>query len=227
MDVLMPDGTLVTDVPEGITKTQLLEKYGRYGDRKLASSVPEPGLPSLGNKPQTMGAANLLPEQQTVAYPAGPPVAQTAQPEVAQTAQPEVAQTAQTPVNEPLTREKYLADVKKREEGYTRSVSDEVINAGITFLKGAIGLPEAFVGLADIPTRGAIGKFLEDAGYKPREANEILDQYLSEAQQAANRRVSETKGFIPTIGALVKNPSVIATSIGESLPQMIGGAGVA
>ena len=215
----MPDGTLVTDVPEGITKAQLLEKYGRYGDRKLASSVPEPGLPSLGNKPQTMGAANLLPEQQTVAYPAGPPVAQTAQ--------PEVAQTAQTPVNEPLTREKYLADVKKREEGYTRSVSDEVINAGITFLKGAIGLNQAYLGLADIPTLGRIGKFLEEAGYNPEQAQKILDGYYSEAQQAANRRVSETKGVLPTIGALVQNPSVIAHGLGEALPQMIGGAGIA
>ena len=127
-----------------------------------------------------------------------------------------------------LTAEKYLAEVEARkQESPDRSVSDAVLDSGITLLKGTIGLPEAFVGLADIPSRGAIGKFLERSGYKPKEASAILDSYLSEAQQAANRKVSEAKGFVPTIQASLQNPSTIATAIGESLPQMIGGAGVA
>jgi hypothetical protein len=108
-----------------------------------------------------------------------------------------------------------------------RTLSDIAIDTGITLLKGAIGLPEAFVGLADIPTRGALGKFLEEQGYRPKEASAILDTYLSEAQQAANQKVKEAKGFVPTIQTAVQNPSVIATSIGESVPQMLGGAGIA
>jgi len=102
-----------------------------------------------------------------------------------------------------------------------------VIDSGVTLLKGAIGLPEAFVGLADIPTLGYAGKLLEQAGYRPKEAKAILDTYLSEAQQYANRQVKETEGFLPTIGAALQNPSTIVTAVGESLPQMIGGAGVA
>jgi hypothetical protein len=127
-----------------------------------------------------------------------------------------------------MTRDAYLSSLAKRQEQTPdRSISDAVLDSGITLLKGTIGLPEAFVGLADLPTFGRVGKFLQDSGYKPKEAKAILDSYLSEAQQVANRRVSETKGFFPTIGAALENPSVIATSIGESLPQMIGGAGIA
>ena len=122
----------------------------------------------------------------------------------------------------------YRAALERRnQESPSRSISDAALDAGITLLKGAIGLPESFVGLADIPTGGAIGKVLEDAGFRPREAKQILDTYLSEAQQAANRKVQEAQGFGPTVAAALQNPSTILTGVGESLPQMIGGAGIA
>ena len=127
-----------------------------------------------------------------------------------------------------MTRDEYLASLAKRKEQTPdRSISDYAVDSGVTLLKAAIGLPEAFVGLADIPTLGTVGKFLQDNGYNPKEARAILDTYLSEGQQVANRRVSETKGFLPTIGAALENPSVIATSVVESLPQMLGGAAIA
>jgi hypothetical protein len=82
-----------------------------------------------------------------------------------------------------MTADEYRAQLAAREEqGYDRTVGGSIIDAGITFLKGAIGLPEAFVGLADIPTLGYAGKLLEQAGYRPKEAKEILNTYLSEAQ---------------------------------------------
>jgi GNAT superfamily N-acetyltransferase len=127
-----------------------------------------------------------------------------------------------------MTGNEYLEQLAKRQEKQPdRTMGGSVIDAGVTALKAAIGLPEAFLGLADIPSGGTIGKFLEDAGYKPKEAKEILDTYLSEAQQYANRQVKETKGFLPTIGAALQNPSTIVTAVGESLPQMLGGAAVA
>jgi len=126
-----------------------------------------------------------------------------------------------------INAQDYLAAVAKRkQENPERSVLGTVLDSGISLLKGAIGLPEAFVGLADIPTTGRIGKFLEEQGYKPKEAKAILDTYLSEAQQAANRKVKEAEGFGPTILAGLQNPSVIASSAAESLPQMLGGAGI-
>ena len=127
-----------------------------------------------------------------------------------------------------MTADEYRAQLAAREaKGYDRTISGTALDAGITLLKGAIGLPEAFVGLADIPTLGYAGKVLEDAGYKPKEAKAILDTYLSEAQQYANRQVKEAKGFGGTLGAAVQNPSVIATSVVESLAPMLGGAGIA
>ena len=127
-----------------------------------------------------------------------------------------------------MTADEYRAQVAAREaQGYDRTVGGTAIDAGVTFLKSAIGFPESVVGLLDIPTLGYAGKLLEKAGYKPKEAKEILDTYLSEAQQYANRQVKEAKGFLPTIGAAIQNPSTIATSVGESLPQMLGGAGIA
>lgn len=132
------------------------------------------------------------------------------------------------PLAQSLTAEQYKAAVEKRkQETPARSISDAALDTGITLLKGAIGLPEAFVGLADIPALGRVGKFLEDSGYKPREAKEILDTYLSEGQQAANRKLREAQGFFPTIQAALENPSTIATAVGESAPQMVGGAGLA
>jgi len=127
-----------------------------------------------------------------------------------------------------MTADEYRAQVAAREaKGYDRTLSGTALDAGITLLKGAIGLPEAAVGLLDIPTMGYAGKLLEQAGFKPKEAKEILDTYLSEAQQAANRKVKEAQGFIPTAKAALQNPSTILTSVGESLPQMLGGAGIA
>ena len=181
MDVLMPDGTTITGVPEGTTKAELLARYTKYNSSQAPAE-------------QAQGVASLPQKTNPNA----------------------------------MTGEEYLAQVAQRnQETPERTLSGTALDAGITLLKGAIGLPEAFVGLADIPTMGYAGKLLDQAGYKPKEAKEILDTYLSEAQQAANRKVKETKGFLPTVGAALQNPSTILTAAGESLPQMIGGAGLA
>ncbi|MCR4297467.1 MAG: hypothetical protein NUV75_01755, partial [Gallionella sp.] len=100
-------------------------------------------------------------------------------------------------------------------------------DVGISALKGAIGLPEAIVGLADIPTLGYAGKLAETAGFRPKEARAVLDEYLSPEQTAANKAVSEAKGFLPTVSAAVQNPSTIAHSVIESLPVMGGGGVIA
>jgi len=134
------------------------------------------------------------------------------------------------PVRNPnsMTADEYRAQVAAREaQGYDRTVGGTAKDVGITLLKGAIGLPEAAVGLLDLPTMGYAGKLLEQAGFKPKEAREILDTYLSEAQQAANRKVREAQGFLPTAKAALQNPSTILTTAGESIPQMLGGAGIA
>ncbi len=127
-----------------------------------------------------------------------------------------------------MTGEEYLASVAKRkQEVPERTISGTVIDAGIALLKTAISVPEGYVGLVDLPTMGYAGKILQKAGFNPKEAKAILDTYYSEAQQSADRRVSETKGVLPTVGAALENPSVIAKSIAESIGPMLGGAFIA
>lgn len=100
-------------------------------------------------------------------------------------------------------------------------------DAAVTGLKGAVGLPQAFAGLADIPTLGLAGKGLDTLGIRFNDAQRALDLMYSPAQQQANQAVRGADGFFDTLGAAVSNPSVIATTVGESLPQMLGGAAVA
>lgn len=108
-----------------------------------------------------------------------------------------------------------------------RSAGDVVGDVAVTALKGAIGLPQSIAGWADIATGGRAGKKLEELGFRPEEAKQILDGMYSEAQQEANRQVRQAQGFVPTIKAALDNPSVIATTVGESVPQMLGGMAAA
>ena len=97
----------------------------------------------------------------------------------------------------------------------------------VTATKSAVGLPQSFVGLIDIPTGGRVGKALEDIGYRPNETQNILSDMYSDPQKAANKRVSDAQGFADTAVAYAKNPSTILTTVGESAGQMSGGASVA
>lgn len=100
-------------------------------------------------------------------------------------------------------------------------------DVGVTAVKGAIGLPQAFVGLADILTFGYAGKGLDAIGIRFNDAQAIASGWYSPAQQRANREVQAAEGFFDTLGAALRNPSTIATTVGESLPQMLAGAGIA
>ena len=108
-----------------------------------------------------------------------------------------------------------------------RTVLGTAKDVGVTALKGAVGLPQSVVGLTDIVTGGHAGKALEQAGVRFEDAQKFLDDQYSDAQKAANRKVQAADGFVDTAKTMLENPSTIATSVGESIPQMLGGAGVA
>ncbi|HXE49561.1 MAG TPA: hypothetical protein VN663_14375 [Ramlibacter sp.] len=97
---------------------------------------------------------------------------------------------------------------------------------GISALKGAISVPETAVGLADIVTGGYAGKAAEELGFRPKEAKAALNELYSPEQQAANQRVAEAKGFLPSIGAMVSNPSTLVQTGVESIPSMLAGGAV-
>lgn len=104
-----------------------------------------------------------------------------------------------------------------------RVVGDTAVSA----VKGAIGLTEVPVGIADLVTGGLSGKVLEDIGYRPKRAKEILDDMYSPEQKAANRSLQEAEGFFGTAGAALQNPSTIAHTVVESAPLLLPGAAVA
>src|SRR3990172_1280638 len=108
-----------------------------------------------------------------------------------------------------------------------RTFLGTLADVGLMATRAAIGVPEAAVGLLDIPTGGRAGKLAERFGFRPKEAKAILDRYFSEQQQKANRTVAEAEGFVDTAVAALKNPSVIAQAVIESAPLMLGGAGIA
>lgn len=113
------------------------------------------------------------------------------------------------------------------EEG--RTIGGTIKDVGISALKGAIAVPEAAVGLADLVSGGRAGKALENedgmVGFRPKQAKAALDEGYSAAQKKAFQRVQAADGLGDTFMAAVENPSVIAHSVVESLPLM-GAGGV-
>lgn len=111
-------------------------------------------------------------------------------------------------------------DAPPKPGGAIRRIAD----LGISAAKSAIAVPEVAVGIADLATGGRAGKLAEDAGFRPKEAKAMLDEFYSPEQKAANAAVQDAQGFLPTIGAAVKNPSTIANTVVESaFPMLAGG----
>ncbi|WP_213956356.1 PLxRFG domain-containing protein [Variovorax sp. dw_954] len=96
-------------------------------------------------------------------------------------------------------------------------------DVGISALKGAISVPEAAVGLADLATGGYAGKAAEAVGFRPKEAKAMLDDMYSDQQKQAFKNVNDAQGFGGKFVAALQNPSVIAHSVVESLPSMAAG----
>ena len=114
----------------------------------------------------------------------------------------------------------------QEKEGRTLSgtLKDVAISAG----KGVVGLGEAAVGLADIPTFGRVGKGMEEyLGYDPAATQEFLGEFYSPAQKEAFRKVEAAEGFLGTAGTMLRHPSTIGHAVVESAPQMLGGAAAA
>ena len=107
----------------------------------------------------------------------------------------------------------------------------------LTAVKGAVGLTESAVGLADMASGGHVGKALENEdgaiGFRPKQAKEYLDQFYSPEQKAAFAAVQNAANkddpFLTRVGdiagAAIRNPSTIVHAVGESLPSM-GAGGV-
>lgn len=124
----------------------------------------------------------------------------------------------------PFSNPDYGKEPSRGFKGWAQDVAGTAINS-------AIGVPEAIVGLADIPTGGAVGKFLENeggsVGFRPKQAKEFVNESIkSDASREARRKFSEADGIVDKTVAAVQNPSLILEGVGESLGAM-GAGGVA
>lgn len=133
------------------------------------------------------------------------------------------------PLN-PLPQAQFDPGTAKREETPTRSATDYVRDAAAWAAKGAVAVPEAVVGLADIATGGRAGKLLENeggaVGFRPKQAREAINEWHSDATKEAQRKFQEAEGLGGKFKAAVENPSNIVGAVVESLPAM-GAGGVA
>tara|TARA_R110000744_G_scaffold155462_3_gene270756 strand:+ start:662 stop:7474 length:6813 start_codon:yes stop_codon:yes gene_type:complete len=106
------------------------------------------------------------------------------------------------------------------------------LDNAISLTQGVVGLGQAVVGLANIPTLGGAGKGLQYVldttfGGNLEDLNGWLQSFKTAEQLAAENRLAEVKGFFPTIGELATNPAALADTILKTLPQMAGGWGIA
>ena len=119
----------------------------------------------------------------------------------------------------------FAKDIGKRELSNAADTVDFARDRVNDLVQGAIALPESAVGFADMATGGTVGKSLENAGFDPKAAKQILSNEYSDAQKTANNAVQNADGFVDTVAASVKNPLSIASSVTQSLPLM-GAGGV-
>lgn len=106
-------------------------------------------------------------------------------------------------------------------------VMGRVKDFGVGLGQGVVGLGQGLVGIADIPSGGAVGNALEQSGVDLAGAQEYLQTLKSPEQQQAEQNVANAEGFADTIKAGIKNPSAVTNLIANSLPSMVGGAGIA
>ncbi|WP_447843457.1 PLxRFG domain-containing protein [Pseudomonas aeruginosa] len=118
--------------------------------------------------------------------------------------------------------------VGKGEEG--RGVIGHARDLGLSVAKGVIGVPEAAVGLADIPTEGRVGKFLENQdgmlGFRPREAKDFLNDLHTDQYKQQQQDFQDADGVVDKTLHAVQNPSMVVNTVAESLPSMLAGGAV-
>lgn len=129
-------------------------------------------------------------------------------------------------VTEEMAKQKIPLMYPEYRQFAERTVGNVAKDIGITALKSAIGVPKAIAGLGDLVGFDAT-QHAKALGVDFDKAQQILDSEYSTAQKAAKLNVQDAKGFVDTAGALAQNPSVPLQFVGESLGQMVGGAGIA
>lgn len=113
---------------------------------------------------------------------------------------------------------------KKETEGRGTKALEDI---GVGAMKGGVGLGQSVIGLADLLTPGDLGGAVEDAGLDLNKVQEYLSTQYSPQQQEAIKNLAAAHGWKAILQAAKDNPSALVSALGESAPQMVGGAGIA
>lgn len=117
--------------------------------------------------------------------------------------------------------------VKENRAAPNKGIGGHVRDLGLAALSSAVAVPELAVGIADIPTGGRVGKFLENEGgslgFRPAQAKEAIAGTKTERTQEQLRDFQNAKGFGAKFGQAIDNPSLITNTVVESLAPMLAG----
>ena len=115
----------------------------------------------------------------------------------------------------------HVDELMKSAPAQSKSVVDHVRDLGLSAAKSVIAVPEAAVGLLDIPTGGRVGKFLENEdgllGFRPKQAKEFLSDFHTDQYKAQQQEFKEADGVLEKAGVALSNPSLIANTVTESI----------
>tara|TARA_R110002051_G_scaffold28421_1_gene67568 strand:- start:6085 stop:16080 length:9996 start_codon:yes stop_codon:yes gene_type:complete len=117
--------------------------------------------------------------------------------------------------------------VKENRAAPNKGIGGHVRDLGLAALSSAVSVPELAVGIADIPTGGRVGKFLENEGgslgFRPAQAKEAIAGAKTERTQEQLRDFQNAQGFGAKFGQAIDNPSLITNTVVESLAPMLAG----
>jgi hypothetical protein len=91
---------------------------------------------------------------------------------------------------------------------------------------GIVAVPEAAVGLADVPTGGRAGRLAEDLGVDFKGTKSYFESLQSPERQEERQRIQAAEGWKDTALQIAQSPGTVLGAVASSVPLM-GAGGVA
>jgi hypothetical protein len=114
-----------------------------------------------------------------------------------------------------------------KKEGDSRTFGKGLEDVGVTAAKAASGFIQSTIGLVDLLTPGNLGGAVEDAGLDLAKIQEYLGTQYTPQQQEHIKAFADAHGWKAILQAAKDHPQALVTALAESVPQIIGGAGIA
>ncbi|EFI61336.1 MULTISPECIES: PLxRFG domain-containing protein [Comamonas] len=137
---------------------------------------------------------------------------------------------AALPSNNSATQKSGIDEILKDAPPPDRGIKGWAQDLAAWGLKGAIAVPEAAVGVADLVSGGKVGKALENEGgsfgLRFKQAKEVANDFHSDTFKAKQREFQSADGIVDKAKVALQNPDLIAGAVVESLPAMAAGGAI-